>query len=94
VLSEQASGRTAFESGSQERDLPIRRPFIILSDKEQINEDKRFQYQMLDRYRCDCDYYLGYGNRNPDVLSSKEERGQIESMKRMWLSFPDGEKPE
>ena len=42
-----------------EPDLPIRRPFIILSNKEQINEDKRFQYQMLDRYRCDCDYYLG-----------------------------------
>lgn len=77
-----------------EPDLPIRRPFIILSNEKQIDEDKRFQYQMLDRYRCDCDYYLGYGNRNPDVLSSKEEREHIESMKRMWLSFPDGEKPE
>ena len=48
---------------------------------------------MLDRYRCDCDYYLGYGNRNTDVLSSKDEREHIESMKKMWLNFPDGEKP-
>ena len=55
-----------------EPDLPIRRPFIILSNEKQINKDKRFQYQMLDRYRCDCEYYLGYGNKNPDVLSSKE----------------------
>ena len=76
-----------------EPDLPIRRSFIILSNEKQIDEDKRFQYQMLDRYRCDCDYYLGYGNRNPDVLSSKEEREHIESMKKMWLNFPDGEKP-
>ena len=76
-----------------EPDLPIRRPFIILSSGEQNDADKRFQYQMLDRYRCDCDYYLGYGNRNPDILPSKDEKEHIESMKRMWLSFPDGEKP-
>ena len=77
-----------------EPDLPIRRPFIILSNEKQIDEDKRFQYQMLDRYRCDCDYYLGYGNRNPDVLSSKDEKEHIEAMKRIWLSFPEDEKPE
>ncbi len=40
-----------------EPDLPIRRPFIILSNEEQINEDKKFQYQILDRYRFDCDYF-------------------------------------
>ena len=39
-----------------EPDLPIRRPFIILSNKEQINEDKRFQYQTLISDRCDCVY--------------------------------------
>ena len=62
-----------------EPDIPIRRPFTILSKKEQVDEDKRFQYQMLDRYRCDCDYYLGYGNRNCDVLPSKDERKHIET---------------
>lgn len=77
-----------------EPDIPIRRPFTILSKKEQVDEDKRFQYQMLDRYRCDCDYYLGYGNRNCDVLPSKDERKHIETMKRIWLSFPETEKPE
>ena len=66
----------------------------ILSKKEQVDEDKRFQYQMLDRYRCDCDYYLGYGNKNSDVLPSKDERKHIETMKRIWLSFPETEKPE
>lgn len=48
---------------------------------------------MLDRYRCDCDYYLGYGNRNPDVLPLKNERKLIEEMKRIWLSFSEEEKP-
>lgn len=76
-----------------EPDMPIRRPFIILSKEGQVDENKRFQYQMLDRYRCDCDYYLGYGNRNSVVLPLKDERKLIEEMKRIWLSFSEEEKP-
>ena len=76
-----------------EQDMPIRRPFTISAKEEQFAKDERFQYQMLDRYRCDCDYYLGYGNRNPDVLPLKNERKLIEEMKRIWLSFSEEEKP-
>ena len=77
-----------------EPDFPIRRPFFILSEEEPVDKDKSFQYQLLDRFRCDCDYYLGYGNRNPDILPSKDEKEHIEAMKRIWLSFPEDEKPE
>ncbi|GFI36484.1 hypothetical protein IMSAGC015_00645 [Lachnospiraceae bacterium] len=78
-----------------EPDLPIRRPFFILAaEEEQVDKDKSFQYQLLDRFRCDFDYYLGYGNRNPDILPSKDEKEHIETMKRIWLSFPEEEKPE
>lgn len=76
-----------------EPDLPIRRPFVILSSEKRIDEDKKFQYQMLDRLRSDCDYYLGYGDRSPGVLPSSDERKHIETMKDIWNSFADDEKP-
>ena len=33
-----------------------------------LEHDDTFRYQLLDRLRMDCDYYLGYGNRNPRYL--------------------------
>lgn len=77
-----------------EPDLPIRSPFTILPSEEKADENKRFQYQMLDRLRSDCDYYLGYGDRFPGVLPSSDERKHIETMKDIWNSFADDEKPE
>lgn len=52
------------------------------------------QYGMLDRLRSDCDYYLGYGRRNPDFLYEKSEEAHIETMKNIWKSFPQEGKPE
>ncbi len=78
-----------------EPDMPIRKDFIIKSSqKKPIEKEKKFQYQMLDRLRNDCDYYLGYGDRNPGVLPSSDERKHIETMKDIWKSFSDTEKPE
>ena len=77
-----------------EPDLPIRRPFVILSSEKRIDEDKKFQYQMLGRLRSDCDYYLGYGDRSPRVLPLSDERKHIETMKDIWNNFADDEKPE
>lgn len=76
-----------------EPDMPIRQDFIILP-AERPTAEKRFQYQMLDRLRSDCDYYLGYGNRNPKRLWADNEKDHIEEMKRIWLSFSEDEKPE
>ncbi len=74
-----------------EPDMPIQREFILVGAKK--SEDKRFQYMMLDRLRCDCDYYLGYGNRNEDILCGTPQE-HIECMKKRWLEFADNEKPE
>lgn len=71
----------------------IKQEFIIQSMKGRVSNEKRAQYQLLGRLKSDCDYYLGYGNRNPDRLWAKEEKDHIERMKAMWKSFSDDEKP-
>lgn len=53
-----------------------------------------FNYMMLDRLRCDCDYYLGYGNRCKKHLYYGDEQEHINKMKELYNSFPDNEKPE
>lgn len=59
------------------------------------NADKKlFQYQLLDRMKQDCEYYLGYGNRNPMYLWSLEVKEHIQNMKDLWNNFDDDEKPE
>ena len=35
---------------------------------EVIHRDSVFRYQLLDRLRSDCEYYLNYGNRHPKTL--------------------------
>ena len=56
--------------------------------------DARFLYQMLDRMRTDCEYYLGNGGRHPKYLWAGEEKRHIEIMKTIWESFPADGKPE
>ena len=43
-----------------------------------------FQYQMLDRMRLDCEYFLGYGNRCTKDLCGKSVEKHIEAMRRTW----------
>lgn len=54
----------------------------------------RFNYMMLDRLRQDCNYYLGYADRNKNVLWAKDEIEQIKEMKRIYNIFPENKKPE
>ena len=57
--------------------------------------DESFRYQMLDRLRSDCKYYLGYGNRSANALWARgDEAGQILHMAALYQSFPDDKKPE
>lgn len=57
--------------------------------------DKRFRYMMLDRLRGDCDYYLSYyGNRSVNCLWAADEQKQIQTMKDIWNTFSDEDKPE
>lgn len=52
-----------------------------------------FQYMLLSRMQSDCEYYLGYGNRSPRILSENPQ-GHIDHMKKLWEDFPAQEKPE
>lgn len=72
---------------------PIRDKYIIREPRESEDPQQAFQYMMLDRLRSDCDYYLGYGQRNPDRLHEKSETAHIEVMKKIWNSFPLDKKP-
>lgn len=57
-----------------------------------LTHDEKFRYQLLDRMREDCEYYLDYGGRHPKYLWAQEEREHISYMKQIWQSF--SEKPE
>ena len=47
--------------------------------------DDRFNYMMLDRLRCDCDYYLNYGGRDPQhSLWAHDEQKQIDKMRELY----------
>jgi hypothetical protein len=59
-----------------------------------LTSEESYRYQMLDRLRCDCNYYLGYGGRYPKHLWAGNEKEQIEAMKLIWNSFSDEDKPE
>lgn len=59
-----------------------------------LSRDERFRYQLLDRMRMDCDYYLGNGQIYGNHLWAGTEQEQIEYMKDIWNSFPEDGKPE
>jgi len=58
------------------------------------SKDESFRYQLLDRMKGDCAYYLGYGNRNEKHLWAKNVPDQIAYMKALWHSFPLLKKPQ
>ena len=75
-----------------EPDMPIKETFEIIADKEE--KDNKFQFMMLSMLRSRCDYYLGFGNRNPNIFGNNNPSAHIEEMKKIWNSFADTEKPE
>jgi hypothetical protein len=42
--------------------------------------------------QSDCEFFLGFGDRNPKYLHQLNVSDQIREMKRLWNSLPD--KPE
>ena len=48
----------------------------------------RFNYMMLDRLRCDCEYYLVNGGRNAkQSLWAHDEQKQIDKMRELYDSL-------
>jgi hypothetical protein len=62
--------------------------------KEIIESNLRHRYMMLDRLRCDCEYYLNYGNRNEKVLWAQNVEDHINLMINLYDSFPESDKPQ
>lgn len=56
--------------------------------------DITFRYKLLSRMQQDCEYYLGNGNKNPNNLWGITVNNHIASMKYIWNSFSEDEKPE
>ncbi|QDX94722.1 hypothetical protein EEL30_22025 [Brevibacillus laterosporus] len=77
-----------------EPDSPIKSDLEIHFKNQYVKEENRFNYMMLDRLRSDCDYYLGYGNRNKNRLYLNDEQKHIDQMKELYNSFPNNKKPE
>lgn len=66
----------------------------IIGKDEEHTKEERFSYMMLDRLRMDCEYYLGYGNRNKRHLWDENEEKHINQMKKLYNSFANNKKPE
>lgn len=62
--------------------------------KELMHHDPKFRYMLLSRLEQDCRYYLGYGNRSRKSLWAGDEAKHIETMKMIYNSFADSDKPE
>lgn len=62
--------------------------------EEVLQHDLRFRYMLLSRLQADCEYYLGFGNRNPGRLWAGSEAEQIEYMTKIHDSFGEAEKTE
>lgn len=60
---------------------------------EVMQRDLEFRYLLLGRLQADCQYYLGYGNRNTKRLWAGNETKQIELMIKLYNSFREDEKP-
>ena len=53
----------------------------------QLNDREQFNYQLLGRLQQDCEYYLGFGNRNKKRLWAGNEIEQIQKMKELYSGF-------
>ena len=73
---------------------PIKSDLVVTFKTKHEESPYRFNYMMLDRLRSDCDYYLGYGNRNKSRLCGGSVSEHIEKMKELHNSFPEGQGPE
>lgn len=66
-----------------------RNEIIQFVDIKNINtKDYSSEYQLLARLKSDCDYFLGYGYRNPNNLWAKDVSEQIEKMKEVYEILP------
>lgn len=61
---------------------------------EILKSESDFKYQLLDRLKQDCEYFLGWGDRDEKRLWALNPQDQISYMKAIWDHFPENQKPE
>ena len=71
----------------------------LISNKmstSRLQGTKEFRYQLLDRMRSDCDYFLnnGGGASLNKYLWADNASLQVDCMRYLWNSFSEGDKPE
>lgn len=66
--------------------------FFTEQEKAIQTRDYSFEYQLLDRLRTDCNYFLGAGGRNEKHLWAGRVYDQIKKMRELYDTLP--EKPE
>lgn len=66
----------------------------IKIDDSILKKSDKFKYQLLDRMRTDCNYFLGAGKGAEKFLWAGNVPEQIAYMKAIYNSFPDNKKPE
>lgn len=65
---------------------------FLLSKHTELTKDYSFEYQLLDRLRQDCEYFLNAGNYNEKNLWAENCHSQIAKMRELYNMLP--EKPE
>ena len=67
---------------------------VIVGRKDEPTPEEKSNYQLLDRLRSDCEYYLGFGNRSETRLWAHNVPSQILKMKELHDGFSYDKKPE
>ncbi len=57
-------------------------------------DDNKYKYQILDRMRSDCEYYLNAGGRHNKYLWSGTVKQHIIDMRALYNSFSKEDRPE
>lgn len=63
-------------------------------ESELLGMSEGHRYRLLIRFRMDCEYYLGAGNRCTKFLWAGTEQAHINDMLALWDSFPEKRRPE
>ena len=65
-----------------------------LSEHRLVSDNKRYNYMLLSRLKMDCEYFLRQGGLSERSLWSGSIEEIISSMKELWHSFSEKDKPE
>ena len=67
----------------------MKKTVYLYVERDDSEYDYKFEYMLLNRLQCDCNYYLGYGSRNAEhCLWAHDEQKQIDKMRELYDLLP------